>query len=32
LQEVGRALDIAVIDHLIFTTEAVYSMRAGGLM
>ena len=32
LQEVGRALDIALIDHLIFTTEAVYSMRAGGLM
>lgn len=32
LQDVGRALDIAVIDHLIFTNEAVYSMRAGGLM
>jgi len=32
LQEVGQALDVAVIDHLIFTTEAVYSMRAGGLM
>ncbi|MDP4604882.1 MAG: DNA repair protein [Erythrobacter sp.] len=32
LQDVGRALDIALIDHLIFTTEAVYSMRAGGLM
>jgi DNA repair protein RadC len=32
LQDVGLALDIALIDHLIFTTEAVYSMRAGGLM
>lgn len=32
LQDVGRALDIALIDHLIFTTEAVYSMRAGGMM
>lgn len=32
LQEIGRALDIALIDHLIFTTEAIYSMRAGGLL
>lgn len=32
LQEVSRALDITLIDHLIFTAEAVYSMRAGGLM
>lgn len=32
LAEVARALDIALIDHLIFTTEAVYSMRAGGLL
>jgi DNA repair protein RadC len=32
LAEVAQALDIALIDHLIFTTEAVYSMRAGGLL
>jgi DNA repair protein RadC len=32
LQDIGRALDIALIDHLIFTTEAIYSMRAGGLL
>lgn len=32
LQEIARALDITVIDHLIFTTEAAYSMRAGGLL
>lgn len=32
LQEVGQALDITLIDHLIFTTDAVYSMRAGGLL
>ena len=32
LAEVARALDIALIDHLIFTQEAVYSMRAGGLL
>lgn len=32
LQDVARALDITLIDHLIFTTEAVYSMRAGGLL
>jgi DNA repair protein RadC len=32
LQEVGRALEITVIDHLIFTPEAIYSMRAGGLL
>jgi DNA repair protein RadC len=32
LQEIGRALDIALIDHLIFTPEAVYSMRAGGFL
>ena len=30
LQEVGRALDITLVDHLIFTHHAVYSMRAGG--
>ena len=32
LAEVAKALDIALIDHLIFTQEAVYSMRAGGLL
>lgn len=32
LAEIGRALDIELIDHLIFTTDAVYSMRAGGLL
>ena len=28
----AAALDIALIDHLILTTDAVYSMRAGGLL
>ncbi len=32
LAEVARALDIALIDHLIFTADAIYSMRAGGLL
>jgi DNA repair protein RadC len=32
LAEVARALDIELIDHLIFTSDAVYSMRAGGLL
>lgn len=32
LAEVAAALDIALVDHLIFTTDAVYSMRAGGLI
>lgn len=32
LVAVARALDIELIDHLIFTHEAVYSMRAGGLL
>ncbi|UYV16898.1 JAB domain-containing protein [Porphyrobacter sp. ULC335] len=32
LGEVASALDIKLIDHLIFTTDAVYSMRAGGLL
>ena len=32
LVEIARALDITLIDHLIFTTDAVYSMRAGGLL
>lgn len=30
LSEVARALDIELIDHLIFTQTAIYSMRAGG--
>ncbi|MHA7820046.1 MAG: JAB domain-containing protein [Erythrobacter sp.] len=30
LKEIGRALDIELLDHLIFTQDAVYSMRAGG--
>lgn len=32
LAEVAQALDIALVDHLIFTADAVYSMRAGGLL
>jgi DNA repair protein RadC len=32
LAEVAGALDIALVDHLIFTRHAVYSMRAGGLL
>lgn len=32
LAEVAAALQIALVDHLIFTREAVYSMRAGGLL
>jgi DNA repair protein RadC len=32
LAAVANALDIELIDHLIFTREAVYSMRAGGLL
>jgi DNA repair protein RadC len=32
LADIARALDITLIDHLIFTTDAVYSMRAGGLL
>ncbi len=32
LVEVAGALDIALIDHLIFTRKAVYSMRAGGIL
>jgi DNA repair protein RadC len=32
LAQVALALDIVLIDHLIFTTDAVYSMRAGGLL
>ncbi len=30
LVEIGQALDIELIDHLIFTRSSVYSMRAGG--
>ncbi len=30
LRDVGKALDIELLDHLIFTREKVYSMRAGG--
>lgn len=30
LEAIGAALDIELVDHLIFTREAVYSMRAGG--
>ena len=32
LADIARAIDIELIDHLIFTEEAVYSMRAGGLL
>ena len=30
LKQVAQALDIELLDHLIFTRDAVYSMRAGG--
>jgi DNA repair protein RadC len=30
LLEIGRALDIELLDHLIITCERIYSMRAGG--
>lgn len=32
LAAVARTLDLTLIDHLIFTTNNVYSMRAGGLL
>lgn len=32
LADVAQAIDIELIDHLIFTSDAVYSMRAGGLL
>jgi DNA repair protein RadC len=32
LCDIASALDITLIDHLIFTEDAVYSMRAGGLL
>lgn len=31
LETVATALDIELVDHLIFTKDAVYSMRAGAL-
>nr|WP_298930713.1 JAB domain-containing protein [uncultured Erythrobacter sp.] len=30
LNEIGQALDIELLDHLIITETALYSMRAGG--
>ena len=30
LKELGQALDIELLDHLIVTREKIYSMRAGG--
>lgn len=30
LRHIAEALDIELLDHLIFTHDAVYSMRAGG--
>lgn len=30
LRDIAEALDIELLDHLIFTCDAVYSMRAGG--
>lgn len=32
LNSIAKTLDIELLDHLIFTHEAVYSMRAGGLI
>lgn len=32
LAEIADALGITLIDHLIFTREAVYSLRAGGFL
>lgn len=32
LADMARALDIELVDHLIMTREAIYSMRAGGLL
>lgn len=32
LAAVGRTLDIELVDHLIFTSRSVYSMRAGGYL
>jgi len=30
LKHIAKALDVTLLDHLIFTHDAVYSMRAGG--
>ena len=32
LAEIAMALEIRLVDHLIFTPDAVFSMRAGGLI
>jgi DNA repair protein RadC len=32
LASIGAALDIELLDHLIFTHQSVYSMRAGGVL
>ena len=32
LVDIGRALDVELIDHLIITHGSVYSMRAGGIL
>ncbi|MEQ8771577.1 MAG: JAB domain-containing protein [Erythrobacter sp.] len=32
LSAVGAALDIQLLDHLVITRDAVFSMRAGGLL
>lgn len=32
LHAVGAALDIELLDHLVITRDAVFSMRAGGLL
>lgn len=32
LSAIGQALDIELLDHLIFTHNSVYSMRAGGIL
>lgn len=32
LSAVGAALDISLLDHLVITRDAVFSMRAGGLV
>ncbi|GAA4043744.1 JAB domain-containing protein [Parerythrobacter jejuensis] len=32
LQELGSALELRLIDHLIFTRQRVFSMMAGGLL
>nr|WP_298895009.1 JAB domain-containing protein [uncultured Altererythrobacter sp.] len=32
LRDIGQALEIELLDHLIFTREKAYSMRAGGIL